>query len=1111
MSARRLSFSLVALLLVQALTLPALFAQATTSTVKGRVVDTDGGGLPGVVVLIKSKNQPSGNKQVVTDIEGNYRIPLLPPANDYTIRVDYPGFAPLEVGPLDLDAGKTVVQDMTLRSDAETTETIVVESQGNIVDTESTKTSTSYNAEFIEGLPIIGHNYQDILTLAPGVTDTDGDGNPNVHGSRDTGLQYRLDGGNITDPVSGTFGANLNSDIIEEVEVITSGASAEYGRADGGFANIITKSGGNDFEGKFSIFWQGKFLDGDGADNNDQVVDANGKFDNDFPTFKDIRPSLSLGGALLKDKLWYFGTSQLLDTERPVNQIGSNFLITSRGNYSFGKLTWQVNSYNKLAFQATGDPRTFEGLFLGPGVSPDSDARFQQGSITPQIKWTSTISPQLLLESTVTSFNSRIQIDPVSELFEPTEIARVLATGSNVVQALYPCATNNCRNDPWLYKQNLRTNQVTGPFWIKSDQQATRNSIKTDLSYTIEDALGQHSVKSGIEFADEKYDDHPIWNPLLVDNTQPRLQQGSDTGGTGDATAVTGFQVLQTRFPLETPQSAASFNSGVYILDAWKPRPNLTVNFGLRLDREDIDSSGFGFFEPRDERRSAVALWKEICQAASDLDAATDDYGLSATQNCQQFNPAEFDGKTPQLGSTATRSEVLPLNHPAAPVALSSKIRALDLNGDGFVEKSGDEGKAMSSDFTTFFERETSNFAIVNNNLSPRLSLSWDPWADGKTKAFGTWGRFYDRLFLSTVAQEIGPDRVNYTFLPIDGQIRGGLNPTLSRSASTTSITQTDRNLRTPYTDEITIGFEREIAPEWSASVTYIRRKGWDLLQDTDLNHITCAEQSLVGVRPEAICGGLEGQLEVDKFGDVAGGFAGNPDAGATGGDEGFNAAGGGTNVSNGAPDLYTVNPNFNEVLRVTNANSSQYEAVELKIVKRLHRNWQMQASYTWSEAFGQAESFQSGLGNDPETRDDEEGFLSFDQRHIVKFQAVTKLPHEITLGGLVQWASGTPFSVVRTIVDLDSTGNTIFRTFFPTSQRNDQRNEGFWQVDSRLEKNFTIGKVQASGFLSVQNLLNSDHLTIEEFNQTAFDGIGLDAFRDFGRRFELGATFKFQ
>ncbi|MCI0545201.1 MAG: TonB-dependent receptor plug domain-containing protein, partial [Actinobacteria bacterium] len=331
--------------------------------------------------------------------------------------------------------------DLTLRSDAETTETIVIESRGNVVDTESAKTSTSYNAEFIEGLPIIGHNYQDILTLAPGVTDTDGDGNPNVKGARDTGLQYRLDGGNITDPVSGTFGQNLNADIIEEVEVITSGASAEFGRADGGFANIITKSGGNDFEGRFSVFWQGKFLNGNGANNNDVNT-----FDDEIPSYNDIRTSLSLGGAIVKDKLWYFASVEILDTEDPQDVIGSDILITSRGNYSFGKLTWQADSFNKLALQVVGDPRDFRGFGLGLGVSPDSDFEFAQGSLTPQLKWTSTISPQLLLESNVTHFSSGIALTPISKHFEPTTVATVLdqRVTPNIISAKYPCQFTNC-------------------------------------------------------------------------------------------------------------------------------------------------------------------------------------------------------------------------------------------------------------------------------------------------------------------------------------------------------------------------------------------------------------------------------------------------------------------------------------------------------------------------------------------------------------------------------------------------------------------------------------------------------------------------------------------
>src|SRR5262249_11246066 len=149
-------------------------------------------------------------------------------------------------------------------------------------------------------------------------------------------------------------------------------------------------------------------------------------------------------------------------------------------------------------------------------------------------------------------------------------------------------------------------------------------------------------------------------------------------------------------------------------------------------------------------------------------------------------------------------------------------------------------------DFTRFEGRETSNFGIRNSNLAPRLSVSWDPWGDGKTKVFGNWSRFYDRLFLAEVTGEIGPDRGNFAFTPDeDHVIRPGA---LSRAASTVSVTQIDRGLKTPYTDEVSIGFERELAPEWSVSVTYINRKGRDLLQDTDINHVTCEQFGVFGI-----------------------------------------------------------------------------------------------------------------------------------------------------------------------------------------------------------------------------------------------------------------------
>lgn len=1103
MPGRRITTLVAALALVwaaEAISLTPAWAQSTTSTVKGRVIDTDGTGLPTVVIMIRSKSQPTGNKQVVTDIEGNYRIPILPPAIDYLITIDYPGFAKLEVGPLDLDAGKTTVVDMTLRTSAETTETIVVESKGNIVDTERTATSSSYNAEFIEGLPIIGHNYQDILTLAPGVTDTDGDGNPNVHGARDTGLQYRLDGGNITDPVDGGFAQNLNSELIEEIEIITSGASAEYGGADGGFANVISKSGGNDFDGSFKVYWQGKILNGDGADNNDY-----NSFDRNFAQYQDLRTTLTASGAVVKDKLWYIASVERTDSDRPVNTVDQSILRSVKGNETFGKLTWQVNSDNKLALSVNVDPLTFRGFGLGTGVSPDSDYVYQQSTVVPQIKWTSTISPQLLLESLVLHLAGRYPVTPVSSYFEPTEVTLATNTGGTVLQARYPCEVPNCnpqRGEKRTYVVDLITNRVSGPFNLLDDQRSGRNAIKTDLSYNIEDMLGQHNIKAGIEFQDESFRDDFLLNPTLVDLTEPFTSTVMTGGGaSGGNDQVRGAQLLQVADPLVTPQGVSRFASSAYIQNAWKPRPNLTVNLGLRIEREDIDTSGFKDFDPISERRNAIVRWAAVCAEHRAQLGAT-----SPSSNCYVGNP--FDGLIPDETAplaTFRDSNMDGIND------IDPLVLALDADQNGIIEASGNQigtdGAAIYQDFTRYVGRETSNFSIKNNNLAPRVSISWDPFSDGKTKVFGTWGRFWDRLFLRAVGGEIGPDGLSFAYVPSPTSHLIVPNQ-LSVAASTVSINQVDRNVRTPYTDEVSFGFERELAPEWSGGITYIRRRGYDLLQDQDYNHVTCPTYGTAfGIDPYIICGD-GGFLETDRFGDVASRFQAGGDI--AGGNFGFNPLAGGTKIPNQAPDLYTVNNGFNQVLRVGNYNSSDYKAYEFKVVKRLHRNWQMQASYTWSEAFGQAEAYGSALGNDPETTDDEEGYLLFDQRHVLKCQAVIRLPKEVSVGANVQWASGIPFSIISTRGDFDSTGNTNIRRIYPTHQRNDQRNIGQWKIDGRLEKNFVIGKVQASAYLSAENLLNADPLTIRTYDVSALDGNPLRAINEFGRRFEIGTTLNF-
>jgi hypothetical protein len=140
-------------------------AQGTTAALKGTLTDRDDEPLPGIPITVTSATHGSASRTSLTGIKGTFRFQLLPPAGDYMLSIKFPGFAHTVVGPIDLDPGKTTIQNIMLSAADELTERIEVTAHGSIVDIENTKTSTTFNKEYIEGLPIIGRSYLDILTL----------------------------------------------------------------------------------------------------------------------------------------------------------------------------------------------------------------------------------------------------------------------------------------------------------------------------------------------------------------------------------------------------------------------------------------------------------------------------------------------------------------------------------------------------------------------------------------------------------------------------------------------------------------------------------------------------------------------------------------------------------------------------------------------------------------------------------------------------------------------------------------------------------------------------------------------------------------------------------
>jgi len=421
--------------------------------------------------------------------------------------------------------------------------------------------------------------------------------------------------------------------------------------------------------------------------------------------------------------------------------------------------------------------------------------------------------------------------------------------------------------------------------------------------------------------------------------------------------------------------------------------------------------------------------------------------------------------------------------------------------------------------------RRAGDVEIRNLNFSPRFSLAWDPWSDGKTKFSVSVGRYYDKIFLAVPLLELEPATTSLSFLAqefLDNWVAyepyGGGNATVSMQT-------VDRELRTPYQDELMFSFERQLWPETSVKLSYIKRDYQDQLQDIDVNHRFGDEGVCVGT---PVLGDTTVKPSPGTGATLADPYTGNiyEDTDPGPGDGRIDDCIGdivringvyGWDIErpDGKPDLYVLNPGWGELLLVGNFNTTEYEAFVVELVRRQFRNWQMNASYTLSEATGDAEDFTEIQGNERNLLEDERGPLAFDQRHMVKVSAVTITPWNFRLGGTLRWESGLPYSVLTSRLtafnvplDYEGVGTRDLRSRlrYPTGQRNDQRNPSYWTVDARFAKEFDLNRrTQLQVTAEVFNLFDDQTLALESNTNGTATGV-----RRLGRSYQLGLRLAF-
>jgi hypothetical protein len=357
------------------LAVPVYAQTATSGGLKVVVTDSDGAVLPGATVSAAAPDAIT-RRTAITGEDGAVTLPALDPSERYVVTVTLDGFNNARSENVLVKAGQTHTVRVELQLGT-VTETLTVVAESPVVDQTSAITGQDITLALTEALPT-GRTYQSFLQQVPGVLPSS-TGNPaarsginyvtvgGVVGQSSDNVYY-IEGINVTDRTTGTFGANLNTEIIQEQSVLTGGLPAEFQGAPGLVSSVVTKSGGNEFRGSASYYHQDSSL----------VADNKNTPDAEFSAYD---TAATLGGPIIRDRAWFFGSYRLLNKEEDITGSAGNFLraVTTDQEQGFGKLSWNITDKDLFSGTYLTDPFERDGSTEFTTLNNRSVAREQGG------------------------------------------------------------------------------------------------------------------------------------------------------------------------------------------------------------------------------------------------------------------------------------------------------------------------------------------------------------------------------------------------------------------------------------------------------------------------------------------------------------------------------------------------------------------------------------------------------------------------------------------------------------------------------------------------------------------------------------------------------------
>jgi len=569
-----------------------VLAQERFGTVAGVVKDPSGAVLPDVTVSLKHKDT-NRTLTAKTTGSGYYTVGDAEPGR-YSVTFEKTGFTRQSVPDFIVLVGKTTTVDASMKVGS-VSETVEVSGAAPVIDTTSTMISHNVTAEELSRLPK-GRTFEGVAIFSPSVNTGFVDGGYQINGASGAENNYYIDGVSVNSVIDGSARQTSTFDYLQEVQVKTTGLDAEYGGALGGVVSAITKSGGNAFHGDIHFFYSGNKLNAGPVKrlvlgNATGAAAAAGPYPVGY--FQDSKQKSdnyefggALGGPIVKDKLWFY-TAASPRWRRQMNfyQLTDGENSYTRGTHNmnwFSKVSWDPTSRIRTNFTFLYTPQSMRGglptynNFGSNGTKTDlatADANkglgyFQmENSVTGQVDFSITNSTLLSVKGGRYYLNYKdTGVDATRQWTYLTSSAGIPGVPSGFNQL-----------EGWRSPAAAFT----------AHDQTTRNYIQADLSQSFRFG-GQHNFKFGFGTAKNVNNVLDSWagpNGGINVAWNSVCEECISKGGTGGG--AFGYYSVDDG---GTIGSAGSSITHLYFQDSWKVFPRLTVNAGVRLEKEVIPS-----------------------------------------------------------------------------------------------------------------------------------------------------------------------------------------------------------------------------------------------------------------------------------------------------------------------------------------------------------------------------------------------------------------------------------------------------------------------------------------------------------------------------------------